>query len=95
VYADVSVINWLAPRAEFHDYLHALMRAGNGDRLLFGSDQMRWPDAIGMAIEGVASAPFLSAAQKRAIFFDNAVRFFRLDSARVRALTTTARPAGL
>ena len=90
VYADVSVINWLAPRAEFHDYLHALMRAGNGDRLLFGSDQMRWPDAIGMAIEGVASAPFLSAAQKRAIFFDNAVRFFRLDSARVRALTTGA-----
>jgi hypothetical protein len=64
-------------RAEFHDYLHALVRGGNGDRLMFGSDQMRWPEAIGMAIEGVASAPFLSAAQKRAIFFDNAVRFFR------------------
>jgi predicted TIM-barrel fold metal-dependent hydrolase len=94
VYADVSVVNWLAPRAEFHDYLQALMRAGNGDRLLFGSDQMLWPDAIGLAVEAVASAPFLTAEEKRGIFFDNAVRFFRLDSAQVRALTTAPRPAG-
>ena len=78
VYADVSVINWIIPRQEFHDYLQALMTAGFGDRLMFGSDQMVWPEAITLAVEGVDSAPFLDAAQKRAIFHDNAARFLRI-----------------
>jgi hypothetical protein len=38
---------------------------------------MVWPDAIELAVEGVNSAP-LSADQKADIFFNNAVRFFRL-----------------
>lgn len=79
VHADVSVINWIIPRAEFHQYLQALLTAGFGDRLMFGSDQMVWPEAIGQAIEGVDSAPFLDAAQKRAIFHDNAARFLKLE----------------
>jgi predicted TIM-barrel fold metal-dependent hydrolase len=79
VHADVAVIDWIIPRAEFHDYLHALVTAGFGDRLMFGSDQMLWPEAIGLAIDGVDSAAFLSDAQKRAIFHDNAARFLRLD----------------
>lgn len=78
VYADVSVIDWIIPRQEFHDYLRALMTAGLGDRLMFGSDQMVWPEAISLAVEGVDSAPFLTPAQKRAIFHDNAARFLRL-----------------
>jgi len=40
---------------------------------------MIWPKAIGMAIEGVESAKFLTPAKKRYIFYNNAVRFFRLD----------------
>ncbi|MGY0798822.1 amidohydrolase family protein [Lysobacter sp. A286] len=79
VYADVAVIDWIIPRAEFHQYLQALVTAGFGDRLMFGSDQMVWPEAIGQAFEGVDSAPFLDAAQKRAIFHDNAARFLRLE----------------
>lgn len=78
VHADVSVINWIIPRAEFHAYLQALMQAGLGDRLMFGSDQMVWPEAITMAVEGVDSAPFLTMADKRAIFHDNAARFLRV-----------------
>jgi uncharacterized protein len=46
---------------------------------MFGSDQMVWPEAIGMAIEGIQSANFLTEEQKRDIFYNNAVRFFRLD----------------
>jgi hypothetical protein len=46
---------------------------------MFGSDQMVWPEAIGMAIEGIQSANFLTEEQKLDIFHDNAVRFFRLD----------------
>ena len=83
VHADVSVINWIIPRAEFHDYLEALVRAGLTDRLMFGSDQMVWPEAITQAIEGVDSAPFLSAVDKRAIFHDNAARFLRIADAPV------------
>lgn len=78
VYADIAVINWIIPRAAFHDYLQALITAGLGDRLMFGSDQMLWPEAIGMAIEGVESADFLTPEQKRAIFYDNAARFLGL-----------------
>ena len=79
VYADVSVINWIIPRDEFHRYLQALVRAGFGKRLMFGSDQMIWPEAISRAIEGVESAPFLSPDEKRDIFCRNAAGFLRLE----------------
>lgn len=80
VYADLAVINWIIPREEFHDYLKALVRAGFGKRLMFGSDQMIWPESIGLAIEGVDSASFLTAQQKRDIFYNNAATFLRLDT---------------
>jgi predicted TIM-barrel fold metal-dependent hydrolase len=47
---------------------------------MFGSDQMVWPQAIGIAIERIESAPFLSATQKRNILYNNAARFLRLDN---------------
>jgi len=79
VYADLGAIDWLRPREEFHEYLRALVRAGFVKRLMFGSDQMVWPEGIGMAIEGIESASFLTEEQKRDIFYNNAVRFLRLD----------------
>ena len=79
VYADLAVLNWARPREEFHEYLRVLVRSGFGKRLMFGSDQMVWPEAIGMAVEGIESASFLTEEQKRDIFYNNAVRFFRLD----------------
>jgi len=79
VYADLAAIDWIRPREEFHEYLRALVRAGFGKRLMFGSDQMVWPEGIGMAIEGIESASFLTEEQKRDIFYNNAVRFLRLD----------------
>jgi predicted TIM-barrel fold metal-dependent hydrolase len=80
VYADLAVINWAIPREEFHEYLRGLMRAGMGRRLMFGSDQMVWPEAIGLAIEGIASAKFLTAEQKRDIFYNNAAEFLKLNN---------------
>ena len=78
VYVDIAVINWALTRAEFHSYLRRLVEAGFGERIMFGSDQMVWPDAIGKAIEGIESATFLNERQKRDIFYNNAARFFRL-----------------
>ena len=79
VYVDVGVIDWALPRPEFHSYLRRLVEAGFGQRIMFGTDQMVWPDAIGKAIEGIESAAFLTEQQKRDIFYNNAVRFFRLE----------------
>lgn len=79
VYVDTAVINWVLPRAEFHSYLRRLVDAGYGKRIMFGSDQMVWPDALGKSIEAVESASFLTAEQKRDIFYNNAARFLKLD----------------
>jgi predicted TIM-barrel fold metal-dependent hydrolase len=78
VYADLATISWIIPREEFHEYLKDLIRAGFEKRLMFGSDQMVWPEAIGMAIEGIESAKFLSKEEKRDIFYNNASRFLKL-----------------
>ena len=78
VYIDVGVISWVRPRADFHDYLQKFVRAGYTKRILFGSDAMVWPEAIGAAIEAVQSAPFLSPGDKDDIFYNNAVRFLKL-----------------
>jgi predicted TIM-barrel fold metal-dependent hydrolase len=78
VNADLGAIDWLLPRAEFYNYLHSLMRAGFGKRLMFGTDQMYWPEGIAMAVDAVNSAPFLTPNEKRDIFYWNAARFYKL-----------------
>jgi predicted TIM-barrel fold metal-dependent hydrolase len=83
VYVDVGVISWFLPRAEFHSYLKRLIDAGMAKRIMFGSDQMIWPDAIPIAIEGIESATFLTPSQKRDIFYNNAARFLRLNEAEI------------
>jgi len=79
VYVDIAVINWYLPTKEFYSYLQRLVDAGFSKRIMYGSDQMVWPDAIGRAIETVESAPFLSDEQKRDIMCRNAMTFLRLD----------------
>jgi predicted TIM-barrel fold metal-dependent hydrolase len=80
LYADVSTITWVIPRTAFYDYLKALIRAGLGKRLMFGSDQMVWPEKIGTAVEAINQAPFLTKEQKRDILYNNAKRFLRLEN---------------
>ena len=79
VYAEVAGINWLLPRKEFHRYLRGLVEAGYGKRIMFGSDASMWPQTLAIGIEAVESADFLSEAQKRDIFYNNAARFLRLN----------------
>jgi hypothetical protein len=77
VYVDVAVINWALPRAEFHAYLRRIVDAGFSDRIMYGTDNMLWPDSFSLAISRT-SAPFLSDDQKRNILCRNAARFLRL-----------------
>ena len=85
VYVDVGVLGWLIPRREFHHYLRRLVEAGFGQRIMFGSDQMIWPEAIVVSIESIEAADFLSPQQKRDIFYNNAARFLRLSEAAIAA----------
>ncbi len=78
VYCDIGALGWGQPRAEFAAYLGAIVRAGYAKRVMFGSDHMFWPDLIGRSVEAVDSATFLSAEDKRDIFYNNAVRFYKL-----------------
>lgn len=78
VYVDLGVINWTRPIEDFHYYLKRLIQAGFGKRIMFGSDQMVWPDAIPIAIKNILSAKFLSEEQKKDIMYRNAERFLKM-----------------
>jgi len=77
VYVDVGSIVYTEPRAAFYRFLQEVMEAGYGDRIMFGSDQMIWPGIIEPSIRAIDDAPFLTPAQKRDIFYNNAARFLR------------------
>ena len=80
VYADLSGITWRTfqtPREAFHEYLRSLVRAGLGERLMFGTDG--GPSRLPQVVEAIESASFLTDEQKRDIFCNNAARFLRLD----------------
>ena len=76
---DVAGNDWSLPRKEFHSHLRRLVEGGFGKRILFGSDAMIWPQTIEVAIQSIESADFLTAEQKRDIFYNNAARFLRLE----------------
>jgi len=78
LYVDVAWNDWGLPRKQFHDHLRRLIDGGYGKRILFGSDAMVWPGTIDVAIQSIETAPFLTAEQKRDIFYNNAARFLRL-----------------
>jgi uncharacterized protein len=79
LYVDVAGNDWLLPRKEFHSHLRRLVEAGFGKRIMFGSDEMVWPQTIKVAIESIETADFLTDEQKRDIFYNNAARFLRLE----------------
>ena len=85
VHVDVGIISYALPRAGFHDYLRRIVEAGFGKRVMFGSDQMVWPEALDAAIESIEQAPFLSREQKRDILYNNAARFLRLSDREIKA----------
>ncbi len=82
VYMDISAINWLLTPEEFHAYLQRLIQARLGKRIMFGTDQMIWPETVGMSIDAIESATFLTEEQKQDIYFNNAASFLKLDKSK-------------
>lgn len=83
VFVDISADNWGVPRAEFHHHLKRLIEGGYSKRIMFGSDQMVWPQTIEVAVESITTASFLTAQQKRDILYNNAARFLRLSQSQI------------
>lgn len=86
LYVDLAAICYMIPTKEFYFYLERLINAGFGKRIMFGSDNMVWPQAIEIGIESINKAPFLSSTQKRDILFNNAARFLRLTDSEIKAM---------
>jgi len=78
VNVDVAVVDWRIPTTEFYNYLKALIDAGLEKRIMYGSDEMIWPDALDLSIKNIENAPFLNEEQKQDIFYNNAAKFFNI-----------------
>jgi amidohydrolase family protein len=79
VYVDTGGLHSdrIVPRAAYYRYLQSLVESGFGKRIMFASD---FPDQIGMGIDAIRSATFLTPEQKADILCSNAARFLRLDA---------------
>jgi len=78
LYTDIGVLNWALHKEAFLTTLKQLMDAGFGKRIMFGTDQMLWPEAISIAVRTVKQVTFLSEEEKRDILYNNAARFLEL-----------------
>jgi len=65
VYADLAVINWIIPRRRFPRVSPGFAAGGIGKATNVRIRPDGVAEAIGMAIEGIESATFLSREQKR------------------------------
>jgi uncharacterized protein len=79
VYVDTGGLHSdrIVPRAAYYRYLQSLVENGFGKRIMFASD---FPDQIGMGIDAIRSATFLTREQKADILCNNAARFLRLNA---------------
>jgi len=77
LYADLGVEMWLHPMTKDFavKFLKSAKEYGILDRVMFGSDQMVWPEAITSSINFLNALDFLTKEEKQKIFYDNAKKF--------------------
>ncbi|MEM8485572.1 MAG: amidohydrolase family protein [Bacteroidota bacterium] len=92
LYVDIGGIMWGKGIEYFYGQLEDLVNAGFSNRLMFGADAMTWPGLITRSLEIMENADFLSEAQKQDIYFNNAVRFFGLDSEEMKRRALGKKP---
>lgn len=80
LYTDLAVLLWVEPNTQRYvkGFLQNAKEAGYLDRVMFGSDQMKWPYAIEKSIRFLNSLTFLTKQDKEDIFYNNAAKFLRL-----------------
>lgn len=77
LYADLGVEMWLHPMTKDFavKFLRSAKEYGFIDRVMFGSDQMVWSEAITQSVNFLNSLSFLTKAEKEMIFYKNAKKF--------------------
>ena len=84
IYVDIGALSWTPIAGDLLEpFLTEAKRRRMLNRVMFGSDQMLWPEAIGLAIDRVNRLEFLTVADKQAIFYDNAARFRGLSAEQI------------
>tara|TARA_B110000881_G_scaffold151118_1_gene134139 strand:+ start:389 stop:1351 length:963 start_codon:yes stop_codon:yes gene_type:complete len=79
LYTDIAILNWYTNAETFLIPFLKLAKQYNVlDRVMFGTDQMIWPEAIEMAVAKVQSLDFVTLKEKEDIFYGNAARFLKL-----------------
>jgi predicted TIM-barrel fold metal-dependent hydrolase len=79
VYVDISTLTWTPIAGDMLEpFLTEAKRRRLLERVMFGSDQMRWPEAIALAIDRVNRLSFLTLEEKEDVFYDNAAKFLGL-----------------
>ncbi len=80
LYVDISALAWydIYGKLSLDEFLKKACSYGFGDRVMFGSDEMAWPGAIGLSIEYIENAEFLTDNQRRDILYNNASKFLGL-----------------
>lgn len=80
LYIDLAVMLWVEPNTQ--RYIKGLLKnikeAGYLNRVMFGSDQMIWPDAIERSIRFLNGLSFLTKKNKEDILYNNAARFLKM-----------------
>jgi len=77
LYADLGAELWLHPLTKDYGikFLKSAKEYGFLDRVLFGSDQMVWPEAITSSIDFLNAMDFLTKAEKEMVLYKNAKKF--------------------
>src|SRR5688572_7174528 len=77
LYADLGVALWLHPLTKDYGvkFLTSAKLYGVLNRVMFGSDQMVWPEAITSSINFLNSLDFLTNSEKEMILYKNAKKF--------------------
>ncbi len=81
LYSDLGAMLWVEPLDQRYAiaFLKAAKQAGYLNRVMYGTDQMRWPYAIEKSIRFLNSLSFLSKQDREDIYYNNAARFLRLE----------------
>lgn len=87
VYVEVGVLGHAPQHRDMETmkkFIQGAKTMGYLDRVMFGSDQMVWPEAITDSINFVQEMDFLTVEEKQMIFYDNAARFLKLDQETIK-----------
>ncbi|ULC57943.1 amidohydrolase family protein [Flaviramulus sp. BrNp1-15] len=81
IYCDISAVSLFAPKQIWEPQVKRLFNEGLGDRLMFASDYF---GTLRENIEIIYNLDWLTDEQKKAIYYDNAVKFLGLSKSQIQ-----------